>query len=72
MIEILKEIFMPEDISEWLGLLFVVILWATYVKLEVIDKRVWKENKLLSVLLFIAVYIISLVGYQVIKMIWSL
>ena len=38
MIELLKEIFMPEDISEWLGLLFIVILWATYVKLEVIDK----------------------------------
>ena len=72
MIELLKEIFMPEDISEWLGLLFIVILWGTYVKLEVIDKKVWKENKLLSVLLFIAVYFISLIGYQVIKMIWNL
>ena len=69
MIELLKEIFMPEDISEWLGLLFIVILWATYVKFEVIDKMVWKKNKLLSVLLFIAIYIISLIGYQVIKMI---
>ena len=69
MIELIKEIFVPEDISEWLGLLFIVILWATYVKFEVIDKMVWKKNKLLSVLLFIAIYIISLIGYQVIKMI---
>ncbi len=68
MIETIKDIFVPQDIFDWIGLIFIVVLWSLYVKFEVIDKRVWKENKTLSILLFVAVYIVSLGGYQVIKM----
>lgn len=67
MIEMLEAIFVPENTAEWMATAFVVTLWIIYIKLEVIDKRVWKENKVFSVVLFVMIYIISLAGYQVVK-----
>lgn len=68
MIETIIDIIIPKDIYEWIGLLFIVVWWSMYVKIEVIDKRVWNDNKFFSVLFFVGFYLTSLIGYNLIKM----
>lgn len=72
MIETIKDIFVPQDIYEWIGLLFIVVWWSLYYKIEVVDKRVWNDNKFYSVLFFIGFYLTSFMGYNLIKVVGAL
>ena len=72
MIDIVKEAtmgFIYQSTSDWIGLLYILLVWGQYIKVEIIGENSKKEGEVHWFWTWAWTFVMVFIGYNLIRMI---
>ena len=72
MIDIIKEAtvgFIYQGTTNWIGFLFIILVWGRYLKVELIEENSKKEGEVHWLWTWAWTFVMVLIGYNLIRMI---